>query len=346
MTCKFEELVSRYLDDDLSPRETGEVENHIARCQSCRLFLHETRSREEAFRKIMHRALSALQVDQKVMRRIRASKLEPETQITHRSTFRRIFTLKTVCAVVSLCLLCLWLLTRSSDTGGGREYSSYGDCISVQAFGGDALYNGTILKENVIMPVEIYKMCDYSGQLGFIEPDSSNAAFSWSGSGTFALASNSISWQSGSGEFKFLKDSYFINLGENGIIKTEPGKLAISGGSTMETRIEQLEGKSILTSREGIIMVLYPGDSIDLRPKSSTATDIEPDPADYSGYGELLPASETVVAVPEPEVPGIDEVQDSATASEEFDSPIEDDPVTNDNPFFEQNINIDPESGN
>jgi len=44
MTCsKVPPLLSRYLDNELLPRETAEVEGHMAQCESCRALLHNWR---------------------------------------------------------------------------------------------------------------------------------------------------------------------------------------------------------------------------------------------------------------------------------------------------------------
>lgn len=78
MSCEREELLSRYIDGDVTAQEASDIRRHLSACRECQAAYHEIQQREKSLKDVLQPVIESMHLRDVVMRRITAEGLRPE----------------------------------------------------------------------------------------------------------------------------------------------------------------------------------------------------------------------------------------------------------------------------
>ncbi len=295
MSCDREELLSRYIDNDLSARETSEIRRHLSSCRECQSAYHEMLQREKALRDVLQPVISAMTLREKVMRRITAEGIRPEiaeplpnaAQSPRRSlhlAYALAFMLVAACGL-------LFYLTSSPTQQMTRKV----EMVVLMGLGDESRYGKRMLKMRDTCYAQPSTVVPMRGEFAIFLNGTGAPPVLFSGSATMGIDFASAAWYSGEGSFNTPPGLEFaLHLGNDRIVMKD-AELYISGtGGAYQARLSRGTASRV---RGGVSEKLCIG----TRPSPiSTGTvspvpEIQPDTASAVRI-ELHPASEPLQA--------------------------------------------------
>lgn len=249
MKCNRDEMLSRFIDNDLEPRESSEFREHLVHCHECKLLLQETREREKTLRKVVLEAFPTGSLAEKVMHRIRQEtpNFYPRPEP---SLFTRLLKPWVLIPTVSLGLAIIMVFfshTSALQVVPGVLISkpspvAEDSIISVAPLSENSRFGYQKMTIGESIRIAAGKKVESYGFMAFhLDPRTKNQV-NWDGQGVFAAYSDRIDWESGSGEFQFkLNSPITLRVGKVPFMITGT-KIRISGKINSLVKILLEEG--------------------------------------------------------------------------------------------------------
>ncbi len=259
MQCKYEELISRFIDNDLDSRETVELQNHLSLCKSCKVFLHETQESEKSFREVLNSAIPSGGLSEKVMLKIgrEIPNYYPlQTPASSVSVSFAKFLVPAFAVILGLVLSFNFMHFKTWKT----DPISVQEPAAISAHHSPGTVTGFPLEDkssvdNRILPmgsnffVDTRKIQEFKGLISFKLDEKGNNQITWNGTGKFAIDSGNIDWKCGLGEFNFYLSKPVEMKVQNVVFTISGTRIKISGKTGAPVRMTLLQGKvSFLTS--------------------------------------------------------------------------------------------------
>jgi hypothetical protein len=255
VTCPHEELICRFLDGDLPPRELREAEVHIEACPACRLYFHEAKAREGHLREVVHRVAGSFHIGERVMRRIITEGLRPEPAAGPAGASPRTgdnpasglsawgrpaFSLVVLGVALVLAVGIFLHLKQNIGTVGGTR-----DLVLVTALGPGARVDGYPLAMRDSVRLGVGRAREFEGKLALRTDAAGQAQVTWQGRGFFAPTRDGVEWSSGVGEFACQGGAPFVIGYRDEQIALQKGRLRVRGNVYSRLQIDLIEGTAL-----------------------------------------------------------------------------------------------------
>lgn len=245
MSCDREELLSRYIDGDLSAEESSEMRRHVSSCRECQASFNEIQQREKAFKDAMLPVISSMQLREQVMRRIAAEGIRPEnaeirSEQAH-GVRRRLFM---PFAIALLFLVVFGLVFYLNEPRPSIDRISI-DMIVIMGLGNESAYGRKIMKRGDSCYAPFSVAMPFRGKMAIFLNGHGVNPIVFEGSATLSLNAGSAHWISGEGTIQTAVEPEFaLLIGDDRINMTDAG-LDISGRAGSYTA-QLHRGKAVL----------------------------------------------------------------------------------------------------
>jgi len=274
MRCDREEILSRYLDDDLNGKEKLEFESHLSVCKICRVSLIEIRESEKAVREVVQTAFPTGGLAERILLRIR-QEMPNYYPLPKEEVGFSIPLWKYALPVLGAAFL-IFLLIFSAATPRKTEklHTSIRSqlvfrdnqigTIRALALSRETLIDGKKVLLGESVPVKLGQTQEYKGNLVVYLDGKGANRFFLKGSGKISATSNKITWVEGTGELEF-KLSKPLNFQVQQVLFTIHGtKIRISGKIGKPFRMTLDEGKVSFVSAYGVPKFVDEGATVEI----------------------------------------------------------------------------------
>lgn len=251
MTCHRDEELNLFVDGELPPSQAQVFRTHFEECSDCRLRMHEIQQQESLVREVLADAFAGLRTREKVMLKIRAERIKPELIAPERSLFR-INTLKWALSG-ALLLVIGFLLGRFLQVPPRQEaLQQMQTGFGIYCAGPGAQINGYPLAagDRVFLPSLTF--AEIQGPLAIMSFAFPSNQFIWRGRALFALASDSLLWQGGSGELEVIPGARLQVRTPDQVFLLDAGKLLLAGTGQSPLQVMVRHGKVLMQSEAGL----------------------------------------------------------------------------------------------
>lgn len=252
MPCKFEETLSRCIDNDLDAREAAEFRVHLSHCPSCKVLLHEIRESEKAFREVINSSLPTSSLAEKVVFTIQKETPVYPSQKSKSTSNKPIW--GWAIAYIAVLGLAFFLFQPISSHLPNESTPSIDPRVKetfwVAPLGNSAWAGNRKLVVGEFISLESSVLREFRGLLALCSDQEGKNKITWDGNGIFSASNNTIKWDSGNGEFNFTLDSPVVLQIRSVVLTIYGTKIRISGKAGLSVRINLLEGKAIFVSPE------------------------------------------------------------------------------------------------
>jgi len=297
MPCDREELLSRYIDNDLSARETSEMRRHLSSCRDCQSACHEILQREKALQDVIQPVISSMSLRDKVMRRIVAERIRPEsdenrTDTANRSSRSLYLAYALAFMLVATCGLLFYLTSIPEQKMVGKM-----DLVVIMGLGDESRFGKKMLKMRDTCYAQTSTIVPMQGEFAFFVNGTNAPPVLFSGSATIGVHFKSATWINGEGFFTTPSGLEFtLNIDSDRIIMKN-AELSVSGtGSSCQTRLTRGVAKRV---RGGVFedLKIETRLGVTTAATASSVTEVSSDTASAS-HIELPASAESFQPVP------------------------------------------------
>jgi len=214
MSCDREELLSRYIDGDVTAQEASDIRRHLSACCDCQAAYHEFQQREKSLKDVLQPMIESMRLRDLVMRRIAAQGLRPEPAAAGHpgsSLASRYMAYAVAFMLVVACGL-IFHLNAPRQAQDGQTL----DMIVVMGLGDQSFYGRKTLasgntcfgQTGVGMPVR--------GRMAIFVNGQNLTPIVLEGSATIALRAAGLDWISGEAVVETpVAPEFFLTIGED-----------------------------------------------------------------------------------------------------------------------------------
>lgn len=250
MSCEREELLSRYIDGDLTAQESSEMRRHISSCRECQVSFHEIQQGEKAFKDVMLPVISSMSLRDTVMRRIAAEGILPESpespSVTTGGPRRSLFL---GYAVAFLFVIACGLVFYLNALQPNQEKEML-DMIVVMGLGDQSSYGRKVMRRGEACYAQFAVGMPMQGKLALFVNGQNIAPIVFDGSATLSLHKGSADWISGAGRIETsARPDFTLAIGSDRITLTD-ADLVVGGAAGSYTAL--LHRGSAVRIRNGV----------------------------------------------------------------------------------------------
>ncbi len=344
MPCDREELLNRFLDGDLSPKEAADFRQHLSGCPSCRMAQHEIHESEKQVREVFQATVGGIRLGEKVLRRIQLENLKPfPADQPPKSGTRMAWKLALGFGLALVAVVCLSLLSPGRPTPPAPHH---GELVSISSLGSGAELGGVPFLDGKNREILAGVIAQFQGPIGFSDSPGDVRFAEWQGKGLFSISPTILNWESGDGEIALPPGGNLeIRSGTDKIL-LEGACARISGSRFSGICVTLIKGKATIKGKE-ISQPMHSGMTVKLLSGRVTI------PSETVASSPVLPveavsvASESIAPVQASEAGSITQPASPAQAITIASEPEVEPAVSTNppNPFSEDPISIPPEGG-
>lgn len=222
MSCDREELLSRYIDGDVTAQEASEIRRHLSACRECQAAFHEIRQREKSLKDVLQPVIESMRLRDLVMRRIAAEGLRPEPAPAAAGQPVPTLASRYLAYAVAFMLVVACGLIFHLNTPRGVHDGKQLDMIVVMGLGDQSAYGRKFLPRGSTCYGQIGAGTPVRGRMAIFVNGQRVAPIVLDGSATIALREAGIDWISGEAVVETPASPEFtITVGEDSLRMTD-----------------------------------------------------------------------------------------------------------------------------
>ncbi|HOT29784.1 MAG TPA: zf-HC2 domain-containing protein [Candidatus Ozemobacteraceae bacterium] len=196
MSCEREELLSRYIDGDVTAQESSEIRRHLSACRDCQAAFHEIRQREKSLKDVLQPVIESMRLRDLVMRRIAAEGLRPEPAAAGRQVPPARASRLLAYAVAFMLVVACGLIFHLNVPRGTQD-SQQLDMIVVMGLGDQSSFGRKVLARGSTCYGQLGEGFPVRGRMAIFVNGQRIAPVVLDGSATIVLRTAAIDWISG-----------------------------------------------------------------------------------------------------------------------------------------------------
>ncbi len=297
MSCEREELLSRYIDGDVTAQEASDIRRHLSACRECQAAYHEIQQREKSLKDVLQPVIGSMHLRDLVMRRIAAEGLRPDPVAFPGKAVPGLTARYLACAVAFMLVVACGLIFYL-NTPRDMQDRKLLDMIVVMGLGDQSSYGRKILARGNTCYGQTGEGMPVRGRLAIFVNGQRVAPIVIGGSATIALREAGLDWISGEAVVETPQTPEFtLTVGEDRLAMTD-ATLEING--TAASYAVQLRKGTAIRFRRGApesLPLVRPVSS--LLPETATAASVAALETASTPVREPVPAIESpVIASP------------------------------------------------
>lgn len=250
MSCEREELLSRYIDGDVTAQESSEIRRHLSSCRECQAAFHEIQQREKTLKDVLQPVIESMHLRDAVMRRITVEGLRPEPNGASSVQAAPVRASRFLAFAVAFMLVVACGLIFYMNRPREAQEKEILDMIVVMGLGEQSSFGRKIMARGNTCYGVIGAGIPVRGRLAiFVNGQHVNPVV-FDGSATVTLRSAGIDWTSGDAIIETpAAPEFTLNIGEDRIRMTD-ATLDI-GGTAASYSLRLRRGTAIRIRRDG-----------------------------------------------------------------------------------------------
>jgi hypothetical protein len=258
MHCDREEILSRFIDNDLSAQETTEFRAHLAECTQCKAQLNEIQESEKALQSVIQGAIPSGRLADRVLVRLEREMPGYYPEHAPKPVSLSFSFWKFLAPALALALVVL--VFRPAPPSAPVNNTSFPIATvgsspiemmevlpkSRESWAGD---QKLVIGESITIDSSIVR--EFNGLMALCFDPSSRSKITWDGKGVFSARNHVVKWNDGNGEFRFdLNRPLSIEIDSVKIL-VHGSRVHISGKAGISVKINLIEGRAHFSTPYG-----------------------------------------------------------------------------------------------